>query len=341
MKNNFCTYFDKNYAAKGITLYYSLLAVCEDFVLWVLCLDNEIYSLLRKMALNKINLIRLEEIEDEPLLKAKNNRSILEYYFTVTPSLPLYILKRQPLIDMITYVDADIFFFSDPAPIFKEFGNKSIMITEHHYAKSSKKVEKWNKKWGKYNVQFVTFRNDANAKECLEWWRARCNEWCYCRHEVNLWADQKYLDSWPERFKGVHVLEHKGGGLALWNIGNYNINKHHHKIYVDEDDLIFYHFHQFAILNKNRFILTSGFKLAGNHVKIIYEPYIRKIKKTIDVISKVDPDFYKKNLKLCRAHKMVTFIDKIKEIVRILLGKIIKKYYYVYSVADNPEAKKP
>ena len=74
-----------------------------------------------------------------------------------------------------------------------------------------------------YNVQFMTFRRDARGLEALHWWRDRCIEWCYYRVEDGKLGDQKYLDDWPERFDGVHVLEHPGGGLAPWNVENYEL----------------------------------------------------------------------------------------------------------------------
>ncbi len=111
--NYFCTYFDHRYLSRGIALYRSLKEHCPDFKLWVLCLSCECYEILNQLNLDSVCLIPLADIEegDKELLKAKGNRSLIEYYFTLTPSLPLYILNHFSEVDLITYLDSDLFSF--------------------------------------------------------------------------------------------------------------------------------------------------------------------------------------------------------------------------------------
>ena len=122
-------------------------------------------------------------------------------------------------VDLITYIDADIYFFNDPASIFKEIADYSIGIVEHRF--SPQNEEKTIH--GIYNVGWLSFRRDENAIDCLNWWRRMCNEWCYVRLEEGRFADQKYLDIWPSRFKKVLVLQNRGVNIAPWNIANYKI----------------------------------------------------------------------------------------------------------------------
>ncbi len=107
----FCTYFDRHYLARALVLYDSLKRNCGDFKLWMLCLDEESYAALAKLKLPEVSLLTLSELErdDPPLRQAKTNRSLLEYYFTCTPCLPLFILRREPAVDLITYLDSDLF----------------------------------------------------------------------------------------------------------------------------------------------------------------------------------------------------------------------------------------
>ena len=238
----FCTYFDQHYLARGLALYCSLREHCSAFELWVLCMDHVTYQLLEEAGLPGLHPIALEEFErhDEPLRSAKKNRSRIEYYFTCTPSLPLYVLHNWSEVDLITYLDADLFFFASPAPLFEELGIGSIAIIGHRFPPHLRHLETY----GIYNVGWLSFRRDENALTCLRWWRERCIEWCYDRAEDGRFADQKYLDDWPSRFQNVVVLEHKGANLAPWNVGNYRLSYlKGNTVMVANQPLIFFHVH--------------------------------------------------------------------------------------------------
>ena len=238
----FCTYFDRNYLPRGLALYRSLREHCPEFKLWVLCMDDETHEALTQLDLPEVEPIALQDFEkdDEPLLRAKQNRSRVEYYFTCTPSLPLYVFNHWPEVDLITYLDADLFFFASPAPLFEEFGTGSIAIIGHRFPPHLHHLERV----GIYNVGWLSFRRDDSAFACLHWWRERCIEWCYNREEDGRFADQKYLDAWSSRFQNVVVLEHKGANLALWNLANYHLRSlNGNAVMVDAQPLIFFHFH--------------------------------------------------------------------------------------------------
>jgi hypothetical protein len=66
--------------------------------------------------------------------------------------------------------------------------------------------------------------------QALNYWRESCIDWCYARAEDGKFGDQKYLDDWTTRFENVHVLAHLGGGLAPWNMQQYDFKKLNHKL---------------------------------------------------------------------------------------------------------------
>lgn len=276
MRRYFCTYFDRNYLTRGLALYESLRRYCPDFELWVLCFDQVTWQILADLQLPDIKLIRLEEFEakNPDFLAVKAGRNPLEYYFTCTPVLPSYIFNVSPKVEMITYLDADMWFFRNPEGIFQEIGEHSIAIVEHHFSPVVKELEV---KAGKYNVSWVTFRRDEQGLACLALWRQQCLEWCYDRVEGDRNGDQKYLDAWPAKFSHLKVIEQIGAGVAPWNVGQYKISEKADGVYINGQPLIFYHYHS---LNRvNRWVydpkLTHFKSKPSDKIKrLLYMPYI-------------------------------------------------------------------
>jgi hypothetical protein len=276
----FCTYFDHNYLSRGLALYRSLKQHCSSFKLWVLCMDRVCYDVLSKLGLRDVYLIDLEDFEkgDQELLRAKTNRTRLEYYFTCTPSLPLYIFNNHPAVDLITYLDADLFFFADPEPVYDEIADHSIAIIGHRFPTNLRDLERY----GIYNVGWVSFRHDEIGLECIHWWRERCIEWCYEQCEGNRFADQKYLDNWPSLFRNVTVLQHKGANLAPWNLGNYKIRINGNGVWVDDQRLIFFHFHwlrQITAWLYDTGLSSYGVKISKVLRRHVYLPYLYALSK--------------------------------------------------------------
>jgi len=200
---NFCTLFDSNYLTKGLALYRSLEKHCENFHLYIFAFDKITLEVLRKLNLSGTTVISLKEFEDDELIGVKPTRTNAEYCWTATSSTILYVLEKYK-VESCTYVDADIFFYSSPKPIFDELRDKSILLTEHGYSTEYKRKLKFS---GKYCVQFITFKNDKYGLTALRWWRERCLEWCFAHYEDGKFGDQVYLDRWPELFGDVvHVV---------------------------------------------------------------------------------------------------------------------------------------
>ena len=324
---NFCTYFDRNYLYKGLTMCRSLKKHLPESRLWILCFDDTTYENMQKLDLPNIKLIHHTDFEDDELLKAKSNRNLVEYYWTCTPALPLYLLKKYPEMQYITYLDADLYFFNDPSSAFKELDDDSIFITEHRYSNNIARNLYRN---GRYNVQFIIFRNNITGMEALEWWKKRCIEWCYIRKEKGKFGDQKYLDDWKERFPNVCVSISKGIGLAPWNVGRYFITIRDGKLYVDEDILMFYHFHDFIILKSGYYRLTHE-KLSDVTKRLIYSIYIDEIENSIKLVKRVDPSF-KYEFKNLKSNRLKYIISAVISYIRSNNVVKMNKKYATYNI---------
>lgn len=277
--NNFCTLFNSLYLSRGLAMYRSLEKCARNFHLYIFAFDDKCYDTLRRLQLPKATIISLSDFEDEQLLAIKPTRTAGEYCWTCTPSIILYSIRKFGLSNC-TYLDADLFFYADPAVLIEEAKGASVIITPHRYTPMYEDSESG----GTYCVQFVYFKNSSEGIAVLEWWRAACIEWCYNRREPGRFGDQKYLDVWTTMFTGVHVLEHLGGGVAPWNVQQYDFDRKIGQIWGKElasqqlFPVIFYHFHGLKYTEKNSFTLAGGYPISDNDIEFLYKPYIRVLK---------------------------------------------------------------
>lgn len=276
---NFCTLFNSAYLSRGLTLYDSLKDSCKQFHLYVFAFDTECYDYLKSLNLRDLTVISLNEFEDEELLRIKPSRTSGEYCWTCTASTIRYAIKTFNL-HQCTYIDADMFFYSDPKVLIDEMGSDSVLITEHRYTKAYDQSEVS----GKYCVQFMTFNNDERGMKVLEWWRNACIDWCYARVEDGKFGDQKYLDTWTKQFEGVHELKHLGGGLAPWNMQQYKFERNNGKLIGTEItsgkqfEGVFFHFHGLKLFSDNIVSYTGEtYEMDKNSIEQLFEPYVHKL----------------------------------------------------------------
>lgn len=277
--NNFCTLFDSNYFIKGLTMYKSLRNHCDDFHLYIFAFDDKCFNLLSKQKLPNVSVIPLNEFEDPDLLMVKPTRTPTEYCWTCTPSTILYCIEKYHL-KLCTYIDADLYFYSDPKVLIDEMGDKSVLITKHRY---TPEYDQTNTS-GKYCVQFISFKADQNGFEVLKWWRNACLNWCYNHYDDGKFGDQKYLDDWTTRFTGIHELKHLGGGVAPWNMQQYTFIKQKKNWIGTEIStrnsfaLVFFHFHQSLSFKKGlarEFMVVSDYySMSDVTKKQLYIPYV-------------------------------------------------------------------
>lgn len=294
----FSTYFDINYLPRALCLLDSLEQHCGAFTVYALCLDDICLERMKELGRPNVIPIGLAELESAVpvLIPLKNERSLLEYYYTCGPSFLCLLMERYPEIDVLTYLDADLYFFSDPQPLFDQFKGYSIGVVPHYMPEHRK--EAWQ---GKYNVGWNNFRRDTNGLACLYWWRDRCFEWCYMRYEDGKFADQLYLNQWPNLFKGFYEHIHHGADVGVWNVKDYLFSLRNGQVFVDNDPLIFYHFHGFKKVVKNIYNAELEFTmrpLSSILKQHVFAKYIERLEKysggknPTASISEYRPSFY-------------------------------------------------
>ena len=324
----FCTLFDSKYAAKGLVMYQSLRKVCTQFHLYVFAFDESLANALKRMRLPDITIIPLSDFEDQELLRVKAERSPGEYCWTCSSSTILYCIQHFHL-DHCTYLDSDLFFFSDPIVLFNEMGEDDVLITKHRYSSQYDQSEIS----GKYCVQFMTFKNTDNSLFILKWWRNECLKWCFNRYEDGKFGDQKYLDDWTERFTGVHVLKHLGGGVAPWNMQQYTFEKSRGNVIGRTLDghsfkVIFFHFHALLCYKKGiiREFYAQEYFLSNNARYCLYIPYVKQLIKSFFYIRSIDKTI---DGVATRENPIRSWWKYIKRLRKRFLSKETRYFYWI------------
>ncbi len=235
-------------------------------------------------------MIRVEDIGDADLLSLRETRPRREFCWTCAAPLVLSLLKTSVEGEIVTYLDADLAFYSDPAPVFAEMGEGNILIHAHRFAP---RYQAYAATSGNFNVGLVAARNAPEGLACMERWRAQCLKKCVLDPNNGYCGDQKYLDDWPSLYKSLVILEHPGAGLAPWNVENYTISRKGKQVTVDGKALIFYHYHALSILGVvlGRCVVhpAVGYELTASERRLLYRPYARMLREAQADIVRVSP----------------------------------------------------
>lgn len=271
----YCTYFDSGYLSRGLALIESLRAHGDDSPVWIMTLDGPAHDYLVDAKIPGVTVVTVAELEATvPELPAlKSQRSRMEYYFTTTPLLIRFVMDSYSVDTTVIYLDADLYFFDDPTLALAALGNDSVGIIEHRY---QPRLARRLAKYGRFNVGWVGFRADSAGRACLDWWGASTLEWCGDTPEDGKYADQGYLDQFPSRFAGVAILEPLGLDLAPWNTARHVISASDSRVMVDDDPLVFFHFH--GVRRTTRWWMTSQLVYEAPMGRVlreaVYAPYL-------------------------------------------------------------------
>ncbi|KUO72729.1 MAG: hypothetical protein APF77_01820 [Clostridia bacterium BRH_c25] len=299
MNHNYCSIVSRDYAYKVLALYRSIQKHDADFHFFFICLNQEVEELFSEMNLDKASIISIGSIEakDQELLGVKSGRNEKEYAWTLKPAAMLYLLESYPELDNIVWLDGDTAFLSNPQPIYDEWGDYSILLTEEMY---SGKYDYMSWYFGVYNTGFLGFKRDDNAIKCLRWLRRKVIEWCYDRHEDGLWSDQMYFSNLPSIFSNVGVNKNAGINMTpfilrrLLDEEGDDITESSGYIFVNASKVVLFHYYGFKFYNESEFELCfyKNWRFPEEAIKAIYMPYIELCSEAIALIKGHNDSFY-------------------------------------------------
>lgn len=332
-------------------MYKSLEHVSSDFTLYVLAMDDRCYEILVELNYKNLRPIRLVDFETEELLEVKKVRSFAEYCWTCSSSLIYYILnKYNP--NHCTYIDADLYFYSNPSVLIDEMEEKnaSVLIVGHRFNEYNKK--QLSNKVGTYCVQFNTFKNNKNGLMLLDIWRKQCIEHCSCDGDGIHWADQKYMDNWIKDYNFVVETENFGAGIAPWNLAQYSYvnsdleNNIHVKRKNKDLSIIFYHFENIKYIENDIININvyNSWTIDRVLVNKLYIPYLKKLNETkcflkekfsIEIILKSHPGINSSKTSFsAKLKRKINHLTSMSALVSYIMTNIPQRLYKKYNIVD-------
>ncbi len=335
-----CTLFDSNYLDKGLVLIDSLNDTGADYKIYIVAMDEKCREVLTTIEYPKVEVLSINKLLDyeSRLSELRDKRGRAEFCWTCTSVLCEYILHELKA-EEVTYIDADMYFYSSPEQILNET-EKPVGIMRHRFPQN-RYYKLLEKNSGTFCVEFNTFRNNEDALKVLFEWKEECLKSCNAIADDEVFGDQKYLEKWPLKYgKVIHIYDNNGAGIAPWNIKDYSINKNILLYKGNEVIPIFFHFAGIEYIDNNT--VNSH---AGNYdrktLEWFYKPYLTKIEEKRDILEKQ----YNVNLRHSNSKSGIAsknefkraFISEIKLLIKrgkliVALKKTVERIYVsIYS----------
>lgn len=318
---SYCTLFDKNYLYQGVALYNSLKRVSGKFRLYALCMDQTAYHMITLLKSDSLYPVSLDALMDSELAVVRNRTTHGQFCWVCQPLICEYIL-REFNVDMVTYLEADSLFFSDPEILFDELGDKSVSLVPHNYSPGFDQTVSA----GRFCVQFNAFKNNECAYKVLDYWKKSC--FLYDKN-ISASPGQTSLDEWPEKFEGVKIIQHRGAGVAPWNIQHGKLEVINSVPHVDKVPIVFYHYHEYGRYKDGSHELGQ-YPLTKAVVDCLYKAYVNEIRASEVLVHDVMPNFsyrreYSNNLTLKKLALSLS-IQNLKTYLRLVKRKLIGRY---------------
>jgi hypothetical protein len=298
----------------------------KEFTLYALCMDALAYEVITGLQLPYVVAISVDELINEETDAARKRTTYGQFCWVCQPLICEFILDKFG-VDMITYLEADSMFFADPEILFRELGNDSVSIVPHAYSPTVDQTEVS----GKFCVQFNTFRNNESARKVLDYWKLRCFE--YSKEKPAYYPGQVCLDYFTILFKSVKVIENPGAGVAVWNIQHRAVSIVDGKPMIDNDPIVFYHYHQYRMYT-NGLQDLSLYPITRAAIRSVYKIYVQEILAVKEMVHRKFPEFKNQvNLRelITLKHVLSSFsIATAKDYLR-LYKRRLKKIYNFYN----------
>ena len=181
--------------------------------------------------------------------------------------------------ERVLWCDPDLYFFEDPAILFRMIEPRTVLLTPHYRAlRPSTCPINFSKNYteGLFQAGFVGLGSEAAT--VLDWWAEACLWKMEKSAAAGLYVDQKFLDLLPVCWPDTTIVRHRGCNLAEWNQAECRRDVVNGRVLINgTDPVVFIHFTDWTIEQ----ILTGVDPLLAPHL----EEYLRVLRQFAPEVS--------------------------------------------------------
>ena len=266
------------YEAQGIVLAESILKYCNHAQVYLFCLDDQSYSIIKNYDLKNLIAIHYNDIETKSLNKIKKERKIEEFCWTLKPYILQHTLKIAPYLKWACYADTDMMAFNDISSyITRVSETKSAIFCPHAF--KYQQFLSYNYVVGEFNAGFVAFKNNDIGLDILGKWRKLCTQSCFRATSPDNFADQYHLEHLYYEYRSDISAGYPSLNCAPWNIGRETLD-------IDDNGFIkalgqsvyLYHFQGFKMHHPNMYeAYTGNLSISKSVKKNIYTMFFKQL----------------------------------------------------------------
>ena len=219
-----------NYLAQARTLGDSLRETNPDYKYVIGLVDTLNGANLPDALVPDYLMIEVDTIGIPGFAAMCDRYDITELNTAVKPFYIDYLYKTYPDADAVIYFDPDIIVFQPLHDLNRALTTYSLVLTPHTCSPTpdwERPNEQHHLNTGIFNLGFIGLRNDATARQFVDWWKDRLVYECRIDLCAGLFVDQHWVNFAPVYHDSVLIDRHLGYNVAYWNL---------HERYFSQDE---------------------------------------------------------------------------------------------------------
>lgn len=210
-----------NYLAQACTLGKSLRQTNPDYQYIIGLVDKLSEARLPPELMPSFPMVEVDTIGIPDFSAMCDRYDITELNTAVKPFFIDYFYTKYPTASEVIYFDPDIIVFQPLTALNEALTQYSLVVTPHTCSPTpdwERPNEQHHLNTGIFNLGFIGLRNDATARQFVNWWKDRLVYECRIDLCAGLFVDQHWVNFAPIYYDHVLVEQHRGYNVAYWNL---------------------------------------------------------------------------------------------------------------------------